>query len=139
MAVLNEMNDFLSIDGTDVSSYLRDVNIGKTLETADTTHGSGVKHRSRNAGLEDYEFSATLVYETADIATLLPLLKPGEHTVIWGPEGNGSGKPKHEQKFIFTELPFEGNYEQSDPRVLAVSAEASAPPVSDWVEGATFT
>ena len=138
MAVYSGFNDFLSIDGTDVSPYIRDVELEESMETAETTAGSGVANRTRNTGLKDHTLSFTIVYDIDDIATWLPLLKPGEHTVIWGPEGNATGKPKHEQKFIFESAPLSGNYEQSEARTVPVSGVSSEAPTTDFWAGGTF-
>lgn len=138
MAVYTGNDDYVSIDGTSVSSYWVDIEITPNLATTDTTHGSGVSHMTRNAGLKDHSISMTIIYDAADHATLMPLLEPGEHTVIWGPQGNTAGQPKHEQKFIFTEAPTSGNYEKSEKRVFSISGEASAAPVSDLWGGDTW-
>jgi len=139
MAAYSGFEDFLSIDGVDVSDYIRDVELTNSMEPAETTAGSGVSNRTRNTGLKDNEISFTVIYDSAFIATMLPLVRTGEHTVIWGPEGNSSGQRKHEQTFIFGENVLSGNYEQSEVRVIPVSGVASAAPTSDIEAGATFS
>lgn len=138
MAEYNNFNDFLSVGGTDVSAYIRDVEISRTQETADVTAGSGVTDRKRNTALIEHEITITFVYDDAFVATLLPLIK-GKQTVIWGPEGNGSGKPKHEQSFIFTEQSTSGSHEQTDVRVFPVTGVSAAAPTTDFFSGGTFT
>lgn len=138
MAVYSGNDDFLSIDGVDLSAYWREAEISPSVETADVTAGSGVTHRSRNEGLKDYTFSFTIVYDTADLQTILPVIKPGTHLVVYGPEGNSAGKPKHQQRFIFTEAPTSGNHEKSDARTFSISAEAAEPPIDDMYVGDTF-
>lgn len=138
MATYSGNNDYLSIDGVDLSAYWREAEITPSIETADVTAGSGSTHRERNEGLKDHTFNFTIVYDSADLQTILPVIKPGTHTVIYGPEGNAAGKPKHQQSFIFTEVPTGGNYEKSDARVFSISAEAAAAPTYDMYAGAVF-
>lgn len=139
MAEYSGFNDFLSIDGTDVSAYLRDVEYGPTIETADVTAGSGVTHRKRNTALKDSDGSMTFIYDDAFFTTLAPLIEPGEHTIIWGPEGDGSGKPKLEMDVIITDNSLSGNYEQTDARVFSVSFVQAAAPTTDPFDGGTFS
>ena len=138
MATYSGFDDFVSIDGVNVSAYIRDVELSPALETADVTAGSGVSHRERNPGLKDHEITITFVHDPSYFATLTPLIRTGTHTIIWGPEGNATGKPCHEQSFIITENGTAGNYEQSDARVFSVSGEAAAAPVRDMFNGGVF-
>lgn len=138
MAVYSGNKDYISIDGVNLSAYWREAEISPSMETADVTAGANVTHRSRNEGLNDYAFSLTIVYDDADLQTILPVIKPGRHLVVYGPEGNVAGKPKHEQYFIWTEAPTGGNHEKSEARVFTISGEAAAPPISDMYAGAVF-
>lgn len=138
MPEYNEFLDYLEIDGVDVSHLIRDVELTRTLETADVTAGSGVTHRKRRAALADHEISITFINDTDFEAVLRPLIVPGEHVVVWGPQGRATGLPKHEQAFIFTELSNAANYEQTDVRTFPVSGSAAAAPVADRFAGATF-
>lgn len=132
MTVYSGNDDFLSIDGVNVSSYWVDTDITPSGESADTTSGSGTTHRTRNAGLKDHKIKITIVYDADAIATILPLATIGQHTVIYGPQGNGTGKPKHQQVFNFTSVPTKGDVEKKTKRVFTIDGEAMAAPVYDF-------
>lgn len=138
MATYSGNNDYLAIDGVDLGPYWREAEITPSMETADVTAGSGVTHRKRNAGLKDHAFKLTLVYDDDELQTILPVIKVGKHLVVWGPEGNGAGKPKHQQYFHFTEAPTGGTYEKNEARVFDITCEAADSPIDDMYAGAVF-
>lgn len=138
MATYSGNKDYLTIDGVDMSPYWREAEITPIMETADVTAGANVEHRERNEGLRDYQFSFTIVYDDTQAATILPLVRPGRHRVVYGPEGNTSGKPKHDQYFIFTEAPTGGTYEKNEARTFSVSGEAADTPIADMYNGGAF-
>lgn len=137
MSSYNGNGIYLTIDGLDVSSEFKSVSLEPTIETVDTTRGAGTDHRKRNEGLRDTAFSCSLGYDTAKVPTWLPVLRPGLHTIVFGPEGSAAGKPKHQQDFITTEAPLEISVEK-DEVLFDISGEAAAPPVFDMFAGATF-
>lgn len=138
MATYSGNDDFISIDGTDLSGYQVEIEITPSRATTDVTAGSGIDHVKRNEGLADYTMSFTIAYDSADHATIFPLIAPGTHTVIYGPQGSTAGTPKHEQSFIITEAPTGGAVRKDEMRVFTVSAEAAAAPVSDMYAGDTW-
>lgn len=138
MAVYSGNADHLTIDGTNMHDYLVDIEIAPSMETADVSGGQSTTHRERNEGLNDHSLRMTVHYEITQIATILPLVANGEHTVVWGPEGNASGKPKHTQKFIITGAPTGASMMKDSARVFTVTGIASAEPTDDMWNGATF-
>lgn len=137
MATYNGNNAYIAIDGTAVNSYFVSFSLEPTMETVDVTAGSGTTHRVRAEGLKDTTAELVIVYDSAVISTLLPLLKPGTHTITYGPEGNTSGKPKHVQSFIITGTPHETTVEKSRV-VLTASMEAAAAPTTDMFAGGVW-
>lgn len=137
MATLNGNTVYLSIDGVDVSGFWTSFTLSPTVESVDVTAGSATAHRERAAGLADTSCSGTIVYDAASVSTYIQKVKPGEHTIIWGPEGNTSGKPKHEQVFIITDAPHTVVVEK-EMVAFEFSGEAAAAPVSDMYAGVTF-
>jgi len=105
MAQYNGNAIYLDLDGTVVHSWFINVNLSPTIETVDVTVGSGTTHRERATGLKDMNGSMQIGYDSTDIATIMPLIKPGTHTLTYGPEGNAAGKPKHVQSIIITQAP----------------------------------
>ena len=137
MVALNGNSVFLSIDGVDVSGFWTAFTMSPSLESVDITAGSGTAHRERAAGLADTACNGVIVYDAASVSTYIQQVKPGEHTIIYGPEGNTAGKPKHVQVFIITEAPHSTGVEK--PMVVfEFSGEAAAAPTYDMMAGATF-
>lgn len=137
MASYNGNGIYLTIDGLDVSAQFKSVTIEPTIESVDTTRGANTSHRQRNEGLRDTAFSCSLGYDTALVPTWITTLRPGLHTIVFGPEGNAAGKPKHQQNFITTEAPLEITVEK-DEVVFEIAGEAADAPVFDMYAGATF-
>lgn len=137
MATYNGNNAFLSIDGVDVSGFWTAFTLSPSVESVDVTAGSATAHRERAEGLADTSCSGTIVYDAASVSTYIQKVKPGSHTIIWGPEGNTTGKPRHEQVFIITEAPHTVGVEK--PMVaFEFSGEAAAAPTYDMMAGVTF-
>jgi len=128
---------YLAIDGNVVHSQFKTVNLEPSIEAVDMTRGSGTTHMMRNEGLKDTTISITLGYDTDLVPTWFTLLKPGRHTVEFGPEGNASGKPRHLQDFIFTGAPLEISVEKEEV-VFDISGDGADAPTYDMYNGATF-
>jgi hypothetical protein len=108
MAKLNGNDIYLTINGTDVKAFWKKVSLNPSADTVDVTAGAGTDHKQYEPGLIETDMSISLAYETALLATYIQLLQVGEKvTVVYGPEGAVSGKPKHEQVFIVTTAPHE--------------------------------
>lgn len=137
MPSYNGNNIYLVIDGMEVQSQFKSVSLEPSIESVDTTRGAGATHMMRNEGLRDTSISFSLGYDTDLVPTWLPKLRPGLHTIVFGPEGNATGKPKHQQDFITTAAPLEVTVEKGEV-VFDVSGEGAAAPVFDMFAGATF-
>lgn len=137
MAQYADNDIYLDIDGTAVSAYFKTVSLEAAGESLDTTMGSGADFRSRALGLKDYTISIELAYDTTAIATQLSLVKPGVHTVTYGPEGSGTGKPKHVQSFLFTGAGSGVNVDKT-PVVFSISGEGAAAPTTDIFAGGVW-
>lgn len=138
MATYSGNNDFLSIDGVDLSAFWRECEITQSVESADVTGGSGVNHMLRNVGLADHKIKITLMYDIELAQMILPLTKVGKHAVVYGKEGSTTGKPKHDQVFVFTEVTTKGSYKKDEAIVLEISGEGAAAPISDMFNGGMF-
>lgn len=137
MATYNGNDMYLTIDGTDVSAYLVDAELDPTIEVEDVTAGSGATHMERNEGLNDYNFNFTMVYDSGQEATHLPLLQPGTKTIIFGIRGSTGGYPKHAGSFIITKAPLKT---QVSKKLVAYNASAvgNGAPTTDMYAGGTF-
>lgn len=130
-------NIHLSIDGVIVHADFKNVSIEPSVEDVDTTRGSGTEHRQRNTGLRDTSMTITLGYDTVRTQQQIQYLRPGRHTVIFGPEGAIAGKPKHQQDFITTSVPLEISVEKAEVALELTMVGADAP-TYDMFDGATF-
>lgn len=137
MATYNGNGAYLSIDGTQVDAYYKEITLSPSMETVDSTAGSGTAHRTRGEGLKDTTATMTLVYDVAVAATILPLVEVGTHAIVYGPEGNANGKPKHAQSFIITSVPHTVSVEKSVV-LFECSMEAAAAPTVDMHSGGVW-
>jgi len=136
MAKYQDNDWYLSIDGTDVSAYLKSVNLTASIEEQDITAGSGTNFRQRGAGLKDYQLTFDIYHDTA-AAWALTLITPGIHAIIYGIEGSGSGNPKHIQSFLFTSAPHTVNVDKTMVS-YNVSATGADAPSTDMFAGGVW-
>jgi len=138
MATLAANDAYLALGGTDVSGYATEGNLEGSADSNEITAGFGQDWKQRAAGLRDASFSATIAYDVADHATYIGSLTPGQVvSVLWCPEGNTGGKPRHLQNMVITGL--------SGPKVdveksgvfYEFSAEGADTPTADLQGGDT--
>jgi hypothetical protein len=138
MTPFNGNGIYLSINGiTAAADAFKSVDLKPKIDTVDTTRGAGTTHVQRATGLDDFDIAIEIGYEVETIQTQLGFLRPGRYTVIFGPEGNGSGKPRHQQDFIFTEAPLKIEVKKSEV-AFSMKGIAAAAPVFNMYGGATF-
>lgn len=137
MALYSGNKDYLSIDGVELAGFWRDTQIVATVDMAENTSGNA-QFKSRFETLRDYSMSFTIAYDDEEADMILNLVRPGKHLVVYGPEGNVAGKPKHQQYFIFPQVETEGDSEKSQLRVFSVSANAAEAPLFDMYNGGVF-
>lgn len=137
MAVYSGNDDHLMIDGVNCDGYWRRIKISPIQDSEENTSGTA-ECVERIPTLTDYMIELTIMYDDTQIDTLVPLVAPGVHTVLWGPQGNASGKPKHQQEFIFNEAPTEAVHDMSQARAFLVSGKAHKAPVYNFWKGDKF-
>jgi hypothetical protein len=130
-------NIYLTIGGIVVHGLYKKVNLDPTTDTVDVTRGSGTNHMQREAGMRDTKMGITVGYETTQIQTQLQYLLPGRYTVVFGPEGNTPGKPKHQQDFILTGAPLEIDVSKKEV-AFDIKLEGADAATADMYAGATF-
>lgn len=136
MAVYTDNLYYLSIDGTDVSAYVTQVTLDPSIDTIETTAGSGTDDRTRAPGLRDHSISFDIQHwDAAEWA--LTLIAVGTHTVIFGLEGSGSGNPKHTQSFIFESAPVPTTVEK-EVVLYSVSGSGQAAPSVNMFAGGVW-
>lgn len=138
MPRFNGNNQYIAIDGTAIIAQWKETELVPSIEAIDTTQGVGQTHLQRNEGLKDNSITLVVGYDPDSIQALLALLRPGIHTVIIGPEGSATGKPKHEQSFIFTEAPMKQDVKKGEV-VFTISGVGADAPVVDFFNGGVFS
>ena len=129
---------YLTVNGRDVGPIFRAASITASNSVQDTTAGAGVSDMKRQPGLGSHDISMTLAYNTDRVATDITNLKTGVIVrIVWGPEGNAAGKPKHEQDFIFASNVRAQSVEKT-PVVFELSGSSALAPISDMDDGDTF-
>lgn len=139
MPAFNGNNGYLTINAVNVSGYSTEMGIEASNATVDVTAGFGTEHMQRAAGLNDTKANAVIAYLAGQVATYITQLHVGsEAVVVWGPEGNVSGKPKHQQKFIVASSSGPKQTVKKDMVVFEISFEAADAPIEDMYAGAVF-
>lgn len=137
MPAYNGNQIVLIIDGIRAEAIFKSVNLEPSIESVDVTRGAGTDHMQRKPGLADTKLTATLGYQTERLQRDLRYMKPGEHYVVFGPEGEAAGKPRHSQAFILTSAPLEITVEKGEV-AFELSFEGADAPDADMFDGATF-
>lgn len=100
MATLNGNNAYLYFNGINLSGYWTDtVQKESSAELVDVTAGAGATHVKRAAGLRDNTISFAVVYDNDPVLLAsyrAALVEGTKGTLIYGPEGAVTGKPKFE-------------------------------------------
>jgi hypothetical protein len=140
MPTLNANNAYLEIGGTNVSAYWTDeIDFSSSNSTVEVTAGAGATHVERAGGLSDTSLSFSVVYDTADIALYRAKLIEGtEYAVIYGPEGNTSGKPKFQCQMILEEVSGPNVTIAKDKVMFELSFVGAAAPTATISGGSTF-
>lgn len=137
MATLNANTIYLTIGGTNFSTYWVSVKLNGKNNVKEITAGSGTTHVERAGGLDDYSFDIVIVYESTLGTTHIQKFTPGTvYALEWGPESNVSGKPRHVQDVIIEEAPFEVNVEKDKVAFEIKASGAAAPSVNIYTGGA---
>lgn len=131
MAEYNGNGVYLDIDGTAIHSYFINVTLSPSVATVDVTRGAGATHIARAAGLKDTSASVQIGYDDSNASTIMALFDMGDTvTLTYGPEGSGTGKPKHVQSFLVTGAPHTVSVSK-EAVVWDISLEAAAAPTTD--------
>jgi hypothetical protein len=137
MSAFNENNPYIAIDGIVLDTEWKEVELTGTMETQDVTQGVGRTGMQRAEGLRDASISIVVGYRTEKIQQQFAMLKPGRHNVVYGPQGNTPGLPKHVQDFIFNDLPLGQNVDKSEV-VFSVGGEQADEPTVDMHNGGVW-
>lgn len=137
MARFNGNGAYLDLDGTAIHADFIDVSYEPSMDTTETTAGSSTVWRTRNEGLQDASGTISIAYDTTTIATNLPLIKVGAHTMTYGPEGTTVGKPKHVHPIIITGAPHKTTVGKEFV-VFQVPFSSAGAPTTDMFSGGVW-
>jgi hypothetical protein len=104
---------YISFQGVEISADYRSFDLDLKLDTVEKSAGSEAS-KSYLPALKDGTAKLTYAYSgTAGTAYTSKLRVGQQGTLLWGPEGNGTGKPKggvvalvigHSQPLVYNEL-----------------------------------
>ena len=139
MAAVAANDGHLTIGGTNVSGYSTKCKIGAMADSQDTTAGFGTAWKSEAPGLLSASLEAEIVYDAGGVSSYVAKLQSGVVVrVIWGPNSNVAGRPKHEQDFHITSC--EGPEVTVDKTKLSYSIKGNSvgPPITNQYTGGVF-
>lgn len=138
MTSLNANNPYLSVNGTDVKTKFKHVQLEGTNASVTVTAGAGVTHVQRSSGLNDTTISITLAYDSGGIPSYITSLTRGLKVPIeFGPESNVPGKPRHVQTFVIESISMEEDVEKQE-MTFDISASGADAPTADLFAGAVY-
>lgn len=150
MPAYNGNNAYLSINGHVVGAATgADANIYRSFEMdvttgdEDVSAGAGITWEAHADKLSVINGKAMIVYDpttvVTDIDSVLNSLGRGSVVeIIWGPEGNGSGKPKHQQDFLITQVKGPTVNHDKTAVVFEITCKSTEAPTSNFYAGDTF-
>ena len=139
MAVTNTNDAFMSINGTDVSADWTELKLDHKRPSVKADRGSS-DWVQKLSGLDEFSGDITLVYDDSAVPTAVQALFDNANVaVIYGPQGNTSGTPKHEQNFVLTGIGFTQMTDKSNMLVFKCSVESTGAPTSNMLSGDTWS
>lgn len=99
MSFVHGKGAFISINGVDITPYSDSVQMPRDIETSDTSH-FGTQSKTYIGGMDDSKGSVSGLWDIA-LDTAVQTILSGQLAgttlsvpVIYGPAGNGTGKPR---------------------------------------------
>jgi hypothetical protein len=139
MAALKGNDAYLEFDGVDLSGLWTDeIKREHSVETEDTTHGSGKDYVERGTGLHDLKMSFVVIYDADLLGTYVGKTKEGINGIlVYGPESNTAGKPKFSGPAILESVS-QGQTIQKGLVKFELGFVQSAAPTHRIEDGSTF-
>lgn len=136
---LNGNNVYFAIDDIPLQHNWISGEISGSVAEVSVNAGAGLEFEQRKEGLQDRSFSAVFQFNEVSASNDLRYLKPGDHKITIGPEGNAPGKPKHEGRFIVNSSTIGGQDVGKAPVNINFSGNASAGPITDIFDRGKFS
>jgi hypothetical protein len=101
MPEFNGNNVHLTINAVDVGARWRSMEMTLNIGDENVSAGAGVEWEKHASKLKNIGATVTLVYDDSAAATDMAALVTANDivAVVYGPENNTVGKPKHDQDF----------------------------------------
>lgn len=101
MPEFNGNNIYLMLNAVDVRARWRSMEMTLNIGDENVSSGAGVSWEKHASKLKSISATVTLVYDDTAAANDMAALVTANDivAVIYGPEGNTVGKPKHDQDF----------------------------------------
>lgn len=142
MPELNGNDVYISINGRDVGGIWRGFEMNLSIGDEDVSAGAGIDWEKHAAKLKVVGATATLVYNTdsvvADIAAIIGATEGHVVPVVYGPENNTAGKPKHDQDFLITGISGPSTAHEKSLVMFEIELNSSGEPRSNLYDGDTF-
>jgi hypothetical protein len=139
MAVSNSNNAYLNWNGFNFSGYwTEELGYKPSVESEDMTAGAGATGIARAPKLSDRTMDFMVMYDDATFSTYAANLKQGTvGTLIYGPEGTTSGKPKFSGSMLLKSMEFSQDVKKKK-LAFKLSFEQAATPTHTIENGDTF-
>lgn len=140
MPEFNGNDIYLTINSVDVTARWRSIEMSMSIGDEDVSAGAGVEWEKHASKLKNVSATVTLVYDDTNAASdLFNLVVAGDVVaVVYGPEGNTAGKPKHDQDFKINSISGPSMNHDKTLVTLAWEMISSNAPRSNIYEGDTF-
>lgn len=140
MPEYNGNNVYLTINGVDVRARWRACEMTLNIGDEDVSAGANVAWEKHASKLKNIGATITLVYDDTTAAADIAALYTANDivAVVYGPEGNVAGKPKHDQDFKINSIG--GPTTNHDKTLVTLQYEliSTGEPRSNLYEGDTF-
>lgn len=138
MVAFNGNNVYLTINGISVCPFFAEMELERSVDTEDVTAGCGVTDMQRAPKLRDRSGKLKIVYDAGRVHEYIAELGEDTAFIVYGPEGNVAGKPKHAQKFILEKVSGPGQSNDKKKVVFDISLKQADAPQDDMYAGAVF-
>jgi hypothetical protein len=139
MPVMNSNKVYLTLDGVDVAGFMTEVGIKVSNADEDTSAGSGLEHEQIAPGLDSTDVDISLGYFPESVADYITKLRPGAMPMmVYGPELNVAGKPKHQQLIKISSVDGPKLDVKKKAVMFKISAKGADAAIADLYKGATF-
>lgn len=140
MAEYNGNAIYLRMNGVNVETLWKQMDISKGVADVEVTAGAGSVYEEHASGLKSATAKITLAYNDTQAATDIAALYVSTEViaVVYGPEGNTVGKPCDQRNWLITSIAGPSTQVSKEPVLLEFDLVATGTPTKDIHTGATF-